>query len=83
MQIVKHQPDQNPDDPREAYIRAMFALYVQCPGRDTRDATGAYSLGEIGETAPKNWSKATPYSLAQPKESDDTITLEIEALRES
>jgi hypothetical protein len=73
--IVKYRPPD--EDPREAYIRAMFALYMQCPGRETKDVTGAYHLGEIGETAPKNWSKATPYSPASPKQKSET-TLEIE-----
>jgi hypothetical protein len=74
-QIVKRAPEA--EDWREVYIRAMYALYLQCPGRETKDVTGAYHLGEIGETAPKNWTKATPYSLAIPKE-DSNVTLEIE-----
>jgi hypothetical protein len=75
MQIIKWSPDA--EDWREIYIQAMFALYMQCPGRETKDVTGAYHLGEIGETAPKNWSKATPYSPASPKPDDSALEIEV------
>jgi hypothetical protein len=73
--IVKYRPTDN-EDPRDLYVRAMYALYLRCPGRETKDVTGAYHLGEIGETAPKNWSKATPYSPASPKPADPTLEIE-------
>jgi hypothetical protein len=49
------------------YINMMYRLFVRCPGVDTRDASGAVHLGEIGSIIEKNWEKATPYSPATRK----------------
>jgi hypothetical protein len=46
------------------YINMMYWLFGRCPGVDTRDASGAVHLGEIGPVADKNWGKATAYSPA-------------------
>ena len=50
MGLVKYQPPKAADQQREDYIAAMYLLYLRCPGRDTRDASGVLDLGEIGET---------------------------------
>lgn len=48
----------------DAHILAMFLLWAKAPRKAEPDADGFYSLGEAPE---KTWTKATPYSLAQPK----------------
>jgi len=52
----QRQPD------REAYIQAMWLLFLFAPSKPTADVDGHYDLGEIGSDAKKNWSRATPYS---------------------
>jgi hypothetical protein len=56
MVKAKSQPD------REAYIRAIWLLFLQTPAKRNPELDGSYNLGEIGNDAPKNWSRATPYS---------------------
>ena len=63
--IIKTRP---PIDLRELYIAAMFAMYMRAPARPTREEVcrGVVTdLGEIGSVQEKNWTRATPYSLAQ------------------
>jgi hypothetical protein len=48
----------------DEYINMMYWLFLRCPGVDTRDASGALELGEIGPVAEKSWTKDTPYSPA-------------------
>ena len=62
--LVKHRNTNN-EDLRDRYILAMWLMFLRAPGRDTRDESGAYHLGEIGSDAPKNWYKDTPYSPAK------------------
>jgi hypothetical protein len=62
--LIKYE---TPVDPREdyirAYIRGMYALYLRCPGRDTRDENGVVDLGELGESrSDRGIDRATPYS---------------------
>lgn len=49
----------------DAYIQMMWLLFLRCPGVDAQDDSGAYYLGEIGETRNKNWTRMTPYSPAE------------------
>jgi hypothetical protein len=49
----------------DGYIARMWLLWLLTPSIDTRDATGAVHLGEIGPVKEKNWTKATPYSRAE------------------
>jgi hypothetical protein len=56
MEIVKKQPD------REAYIRAMWLLFLRTPCKRRPELDGSYNLGEIGSDAQKNWQRDTPYS---------------------
>jgi hypothetical protein len=48
------------------YLLRMWLLWIMSPARDTRDATGAVHLGEIGPTPERNWRRTTPYSVAKP-----------------
>jgi hypothetical protein len=48
---------------REAYIAAMWLMFLRAPGRDTAPGEPV-DLGEIGLDAPKNWEPLTPYSPA-------------------
>ena len=50
---------------REAYIRAMWLIFLRCPHNPTPEVDGFYSLGEIGEAPEKAWTRLTPYSLAR------------------
>jgi len=47
---------------REAFIQAMWLLFLFAPSKHDPDPDGFYSLGEIGSDANKKWSRATPYS---------------------
>ncbi len=47
---------------REAYIQAMWMLFLFAPTKPNPELDGSYNLGEIGSDANKNWSRATPYS---------------------
>ena len=57
----KHQRAPNLD----AHILAMFLLWAKAPRKAEPEIDGSYSLGEIGEDAPKTWERLTPYSLTQ------------------
>jgi hypothetical protein len=51
---------QNKD--REAYIQATWVRFLLSPSQPTAEPDGFYNLGEIGNDARKNWTRATPYS---------------------
>jgi hypothetical protein len=53
-------------DSREAYVVAMWLLFLRAPGCETVPGEPV-DLGEIGEVREKNWAKATPYSIAEVK----------------
>ena len=64
--IVKRIPTpEEVEDPREAYIARMWILFLCSPGRDTRDASGALDLGEVGPVNERKVSRMTPYSPAE------------------
>jgi hypothetical protein len=48
---------------REAYIAAMWLMFLRAPGRSTAPGEPV-DLREIGLVAPKNWERLTPYSPA-------------------
>jgi hypothetical protein len=48
---------------KEAYIRAMWSMFLRAPGKNTLPGERVY-LGEIGETRDKDWERLTPYSPA-------------------
>lgn len=50
---------------REAFIQAMWLLFLFAPSKPIPDIDGFYELGEIGNAPPKEWSRMTPYSLAK------------------
>lgn len=51
----------------DTFLMAMFLMYARAPRTPTPDVDGSYSLGEIGQTAPKKWARLTPYSIARPE----------------
>jgi hypothetical protein len=51
---------------REAYIAAMWLMFLRAPGRDTAPGEPV-DLGDIGAVREKNWERSTPYSVAVPK----------------
>jgi hypothetical protein len=68
--IVKLQPAKSYTDPREAYILRMWIRFLLAPARPSREELkrGAVTdLGELGSIREKNWTRATPYSLARPE----------------
>jgi hypothetical protein len=46
---------------------AYFLMYARAPRKAAPDEAGFYSLGEVGRAPEKTWTKATPYSISQPK----------------
>ncbi len=46
------------------YIAYMWLRFLLAPGRKTAPGEPV-DLGEIGQVRGKNWSKATPYSIAE------------------
>ena len=50
----------------ERYILAMWLMFLRTPGRKTTPGEPV-DLGEIGTVREKNWSRLSPYSIAQPK----------------
>jgi len=69
MDIVKYQRPRSAQESHEAYVRAMYLLFLLQNANPKPDADGSFYLGTIENPAPKTWSKATPYSVSQPKES--------------
>jgi hypothetical protein len=63
MELVKVQP--KPD--LDAHILAMFLIWARALRTPNPDIDGAFDLGEVGAAPEKTWTKATPYSLSQPK----------------
>ena len=63
MELIKATPK---IEAREAYIAAMWLMFLRAPGRETAPGEPV-NLGEIGEVREKNWAKATPYSIAEVK----------------
>lgn len=46
-------------------ILAYYLMFCRAPKRIEPDTDGMYDLSGIGAAPEKNWTKATPYSLAQ------------------
>ena len=61
MKLIRTIPNAHP---HEAYIAAMWLMFLRAPGRETAPGEQV-DLGEIGEVREKNWEKFTPYSVAQ------------------
>jgi len=53
--------------PHEAYIAAMWLVFLRAPGRETAPGEPV-DLGEIGEVREKHWARATPYSVVEVEE---------------
>ena len=51
----------------DAYVTAMWLLFLRTPCQQKPNSDGSWSLGDVGEAPEKSWTKATPYSLARPK----------------
>jgi len=68
MQLVKT----SKIDPREAYILMMWLRFLLSPEKKTLPGE-CVNLGEIGEVRKKDWTRATPYSLAELNESPKTL----------
>jgi hypothetical protein len=64
--VIKRPPP--PHDRREVYIAAMWLIYCRAPRKAEPDVDGMYDLSEIGSVPEKNFSRATPYSIARPKQ---------------
>jgi hypothetical protein len=63
MKLIKPTPK---TDNREAFIAAMWMMFLRAPGRQTAPGE-PMDLGEIGKVREKNWAEATPYSTAEVK----------------
>lgn len=62
--IVKQESRRKLD--REAYIAAMYLMFLQAPGHETAPGEPV-DLGEVGSVREKTWERLTPYSLAGPQ----------------
>jgi hypothetical protein len=60
----------------QAYIDAMWLMFLRAPGQEKPDVDGSFWLGEIGETKAKSWTRMTPYSVA--RSDDETRILDID-----
>jgi hypothetical protein len=63
MKLIKAHPE---TDPRDAYIAAMWLLYLRAPGHETAPGEPV-DLGEIGSVREKDWERLTTYSVAVPR----------------
>ena len=61
--IPKHKPKSDHD----AYIAAMWILFLAAPAKPNPEPDGFFTLGEIGQDREKEWERLTPYSLAKPR----------------
>jgi hypothetical protein len=48
MDIVQYRKQKTAEQMHEDRVRAMWCLYLRCPGRDTKVEAGASQLEEIG-----------------------------------
>jgi hypothetical protein len=48
----------------DAFVLAMWLLFVRAPSKSEIDADGSFDLLEIGAAREKEWTRLTPYSLA-------------------
>jgi hypothetical protein len=62
---VEHKTAQELHDER---VAAMWALFLLQNANPKPELDGSFYLGTISNPAEKNWTKVTPYSLAQPKD---------------
>ncbi len=51
---------------RGLYILAQWLMLLRAPGKQTAPGE-PIDLGEIGTIREKNWSRLSPYSIAQPQ----------------
>ena len=65
LSIGKLRPAKPGIDPHEAYITAMWLMFLRAPGRNTLPGEPV-DLGEIGHVKEKDWERVTPYSPAEP-----------------
>jgi len=63
--IIKREPQWNARDARERFIFGMFLLYATRPSKASPELDGSHYIGEVGSAPEKDWTKATPYSLAR------------------
>lgn len=66
MNVLERETMENHTD---KFIFTMYLMFLRAPGRKTLPGEPV-DLGEIGECRPKNWSRLSPYSIAQPSESE-------------
>lgn len=66
LSIVKYK---KPKPDCDAFITAMYLMFLRAPRDPKPNLDGSFSLGEIGETPEKQWTRMTPYSIAR-KESN-------------
>lgn len=52
-------------------VAAYWQLFLLQNASPKPDPDGSFFLGEVGSAPEKNWTKVTPYSLAQPKEATE------------
>lgn len=64
MGLVKYQRPLSEEEKEQLRIEAMWLMFLRTPAKATGPGE-VVDLGEVGEVREKNWSKVTPYSLAE------------------
>jgi hypothetical protein len=67
MQIVKWQKPVPPPD-LDSLMLAYWLMFCRAPRKAQPEVDGAYSLGEIGADAEKNWQRWCPYAPSARRE---------------
>jgi hypothetical protein len=65
--VVKYQKPLSNEEKHRLHVEAMYLLFLLQNADSKPDLDGSFYLGDISNPAEKNWTKVTPYSLAQPK----------------
>ena len=54
-------------DPIFEYVFSMYLMYATRPAKSAPDETGAFDIGEVGDSPDRTFDRWSPYSLATPK----------------
>ncbi len=65
--LTRYSPEPHKTRDFDAFVSAMWLIFLRTPANPDPDLEdGFFELGEVGEAREKNFSRTTPYSLAQP-----------------
>jgi len=64
MRFVKT-PHETVREQHEEFVNAMWALFLIQNANPNPDIDGMFDLGVISDARPNQWTRLTPYSIAQ------------------